>query len=170
MLNQILTKTPVYVWVILAFLVYRGVVALRDREIAISKLFIIPVIMLVLALQDIVAKFGVNPLALAAWTAAALCTTALVLKFGGTRIAAGATPGSVLVRGSWLPFALMMAIFFTKYVTAVSLSIHPHASQNPMFAFVVCGLLGISNGCFLGRLASDLAYVRTMSPPAPAAA
>lgn len=162
MLQQILTKTPMYVWGILAFLVLRGVIAMRDREMSVAKLFIIPVIMLALALQDIVAKFGAHLLPLAAWTVSAACLTALVLKSSGTRLAVGRQPGSVLVRGSYLPLVLMMAIFATKYVTAVVLSVQAHASQNPLFVVMVCALLGAFNGCFLGRLAKDLRYVRTM--------
>ncbi|SHH09052.1 DUF6622 family protein [Massilia sp. CF038] len=162
MLQQILTNTPVYVWAILAFLVLRGVIAMRDREISIGKLFIIPVIMLALALQSIVARFGVELLPLAAWTAGAACLTVLVFKFGGTRLTSGSTAGLVLVRGSFLPFALMMAIFLTKYVTAIVFAVQPQASQNPLFVALVCALLGIFNGCLLGRLASDLRYVRNM--------
>ena len=157
MLIQILTHTPVYVWAILALLVYRGVVAMRERDMAVRKLFIIPVIMLALSLQDIVAKFGAAFLPLSAWACGAAVMMLLVWKFSKAGVGAGAAPGSVRVYGSWVPLAMMMAIFFTKYATAVTLVVQPHASHNALFATGVCALFGVFSGYFLGRLARDVA-------------
>jgi hypothetical protein len=67
MLQQILSHTPAYVWAILAFLVYRGVIASLDREVALKKLFIIPAVMLALSLHDLAGKFGFTSLSVPAW-------------------------------------------------------------------------------------------------------
>ncbi|MES2756968.1 MAG: DUF6622 family protein [Pseudomonadota bacterium] len=156
MLIHILTRTPVYVWAILALLIYRGVVEMRDRDVAIRKLFIVPVIMLALSLQDIVAKFGAGYLPMSVWAGSAIVMTLLVWKFSGAAIGAGAAPGSVRVRGSWGPLAMMMAIFFTKYATAVTLVVQPNTIHNMLFSTAVCTLLGVFSGYFVGRLASIL--------------
>jgi hypothetical protein len=166
MLIQILTHTPLYVWAILAFLVYRGVVALRERETTLRKLFIIPVVMLALSLQDIAAKFGAGLLPWSAWAGAALAVALLVWKFSGAGISAGAASGGVRVHGSRAPLALMMAIFLTKYATAVTLAIQPQASHNPLFAVAVCALFGAFNGYFLGRLARNLHSWQQLRAPA----
>ena len=160
MLQQILIHTPVYVWAILAVLVWRGTAALRDREMKVRSLFIVPAVMLVLSLQDVGSKFGSSGLAYAAWAAAAAATALLVWKSGRSRTAPGSAPGSVIVRGSWVPLAMMMAIFFTKYAASVLLAVLPHARQDALFAAGVCALFGVFNGCFLGRLARDVAAVR----------
>ena len=157
MLIQILSHTPVYVWAILALLVYRGMVATRAREIGIRKLFIIPLIMLALSLQGITSKFGMGWLPLAAWAAGAAALTLAIRALGRSRVSAGAAPGTVRVPGSWAPLAMMMAIFFAKYATAVTLAIHPGATHSAWFVAAVCALYGIFNGYFLGRLASDVA-------------
>ena len=156
MLIHIVSHTPIHVWAILAFLVYRGMVASRDREVELRKLCIIPVVMLVLSLQDIAAKFGLAGIALAAWIAGVALALAPVLLFGADRIAAGSAPGTVRVRGSWMPLALMMAVFFTKYAASVMLAVFPQAHQNTLAAGAVCVLFGLFNGVFLGRLARDL--------------
>ena len=160
MLQQILIHTPVYVWVILAVLVWRGSAALREREMTVRSLFIVPAIMLALSLQDVVMKFGPDAAPLAAWAAAAAATALLVWKSGADRIVPGAAPGSVRVRGSWAPLAMMMAVFFTKYAASVLLAILPHARQDALFVTGVCLLFGVFNGAFLGRLARDLAASR----------
>ena len=160
MLQQIVMHTPAYVWAILAVLVWRGTAALREREMKLRSLFIVPAVMLALSLQDVLVKFGANAIALAAWAAAAAGTALLVWKFGRSRTAPGATPGSVIVRGSRVPLAMMMAVFFTKYAASVLLAVLPHARQDALVAAGVCALFGVFNGCFLGRLARDVAALR----------
>lgn len=162
MLIQILTHTPLYVWAILAFLVYRGMAAMRDRDVEIRKLVIIPAVMLVLSLQDMSTKFGLGGWALAAWAAAAAGMALAAGLAGSDRIVAGTVPGQVRVRGSRLPLVMMMAVFFTKYVASVTLAIVPHLRQDTLFACIVCGLFGVFNGWFIGRLAGDLAAVRML--------
>jgi hypothetical protein len=160
MLQQILIHTPVYVWAILAVLVWRGTAALREREMTVRSLFIVPLVMLALSLQDVMVKFGSNALPLAVWAGAAIGSALLAWKFGRSRTAPGTTSGSVIVRGSWVPLAMMMAVFFTKYAASVLLAVLPHARQDVLFATAVCALFGVFNGCFLGRLARDVASSR----------
>ena len=160
MLNQILTHTPLYVWAILAFLILRGVLAMRTREIALNKLFIIPIVMLVLSLQDIAAKFGMTGLPVVVWTVAATATTALMWQFCAPRVMPAATPGRVIVRGRKLPLVLLLAIFVTKYVATMVVAVQPHLRGDTLFMALVCALFGAFNGYFLGHLARDLRAYR----------
>ncbi|MCD2518070.1 hypothetical protein LQ564_17300 [Massilia sp. G4R7] len=160
MLYQILTHTPVYVWAILAFLVYRGVLASRDRELTFGRMLVIPVLMLALALQAIASQFGLASLAMLAWTVGAGAIALQRMRFGSSRAGAGAAPGTVRIRGSWAPLALMLAIFTIKYVVAVALAIQPALADQPAFALAACGLLGLCNGSFLGQLAADIVASR----------
>lgn len=160
MLQQILIHTPVYVWAILAVLVWRGAAALRDREMKVRSLFIVPAVMLALSLQDVGNKFASSGMAYAVWAGAAAGAALLVWKFGRSRTAPGSSDGTVVVRGSRVPLAMMMAIFFTKYAASVMLAVLPQARQDALVAAGVCALFGVFNGCFLGRLARDVAAVR----------
>jgi hypothetical protein len=162
MLSQILTHTPLYVWAILAFLVMRGLDATREREVTTRKLCIIPLVMLALSLNDIAGKFGANALPVAAWTCGAGIAALVAMRVGAARVVAPGAAGSVRLRGSWAPLALMMAVFCTKYAVAVAIAMAPHARHDAAFVAAVCGLYGFFNGCFLGRLALDLAAVRAL--------
>lgn len=170
MLIQILTHTPLYVWAILAFLVNRGVNAMRDREIEMRRLVIIPAVMLILSLQDIGTKFGLGGWALAAWALTTAAAALLTGLSGSTRVAVGATPGTVRVRGSRLPLVMMLAVFFTKYVASVTLAVAPQLRHDTLFVVAVCALFGVYNGWFVGRLAGDLAAWRTLPARAALAA
>lgn len=160
MLQQILVKTPLYVWALLAFLIYRGVLAARDRDIGVNRMLVIPLLMLVLALQSIATQFGVASMAMAAWAAGTAAYALQRWSFGRAGVSPGAAPDTLRIRGSWMPLAVMMLIFLVKYALAVTLAIRPHMADDAVFGATVCGLLGLCNGYFLGQLARDIAAAR----------
>jgi hypothetical protein len=160
MLIQIFSHTPVYVWAILAFLVYRGVAMRRDREAGMRLLAVMPLVMLGLSLQGVIGNFGVRALPLAVWlTGLVLGVAASWSLVNGERIATA--PGSdgqkVIQRGSWWPLALMMAIFVAKYVLAVAMVMMPSLATDRLFVAGACALFGLLSGLFLGRSARYLA-------------
>ncbi len=166
MLQQIISHTPVYVWAILAFLVYRGVIASKNREIKLGRLFIIPAAMLGLSLQGIYTTFGPSGTAMQAWVlGATLAALAAFVLSASTRDIAHPARGTIAVRGSWLPLALMLAIFFTKYAVAVALSVSASLPREPLFASVVCTLYGAFNGIFIGSLLRSLVLYHRAGTP-----
>lgn len=163
MLIQILRHTPLYVWVILALLVWRGLVELREREIAVPRMFVLPLVMLVLSVHDIARKFGHGAIAFTMWMAAsALAAFALAAllawRFGRVRVTPGTAPGLVRVAGSALPMVLMLSIFALKYATSVLLAVRPELAVQPVVVALVCTAFGIFNGYFLGRLLRDVGF------------
>ena len=156
MLIQILSHTPLYVWAILAFLVWRGVAELREREIAMPRMFVLPLVMLILSLHDIARKFGFDATAFIAWTTAFAAATLLAWRFGRMRVAPGSAPGRVRVAGSVIPLVLMLSIFTLKYLTSVLLAVRPDLAGQPTVAAAVCAMFGVFNGYFLGRLLRDV--------------
>ena len=158
MLIQILSHPPLYVWVILALLVWRGVVELREREIAMPRMFVLPLVMLILSLHDIARKFGFDATAFIAWTAAFAAVALLAWRFGRVRVAPGSAPGRVRVAGNVVPLVLMLSIFALKYLTSVLLAVRPDLAGQPMVAAGVCAMFGVFNGYFLGRLLRDVGF------------
>jgi hypothetical protein len=153
MLIQILTHTPLYVWAILAFLLWRGAAEMRDRELTLRRMLILPLVMLGLSLNDMALKFDMGMVLVAAWVTGCAAAMLLAWRFGRTRIAAGTAPDRVLVRGSAMPLMLMLAIFLTKYITSVVLVIQPQLAHQLAVAGAICLVFGVFNGLLLGRLA-----------------
>lgn len=77
MIQHILTQTPVYVWAILGFLLYRGVAASQERVVSYRSVFIVPGIMLVLGVDSTARGFGLETPAGAAWAVGLLAGAAL---------------------------------------------------------------------------------------------
>jgi hypothetical protein len=169
MLIQILTHTPLYVWVILAFLLWRGAVEMRDRELTLRRMLILPLVMLGLSLNDMALKFDMGMVLVAAWVTGCAVAMLLAWRFGRTRIAAGTAPDCVLVRGSAMPLILMLAIFLTKYITSIVLVIQPQLAHQLAVAATICLVFGVFNGLLLGRLARMAGAVGQQRAGLPAA-
>lgn len=153
MLQQIVGHTPVYVWALLAFLIYRGVVASAESTVTMRNLCIIPAVMLALSLQGISGQFGTGTGVLLAWAAGAAASLALTWRLmSGSGISADRAAGTVHLRGSWVPLVLMMSIFVVKYSVTVFAVMHPALRTDAAFALPVCVLFGCFNGIFFGRL------------------
>lgn len=162
-MTQILTHTPAYVWAILAFLLWRGVVEMRTREIAARRMLVLPLAMLALSLHDMATRFGAGAAMVAVWVAGVTVAGLLAWRFGRVRVTPGSMPDRVLVRGSRLPLLVMMAIFAVKYATGVALALQPQLAQQTAIVLAVSLVHGLFNGLFLVRLARDMAAWRGAS-------
>ena len=157
-MQQIISHTPLYVWAILAFLLYRGMLASQERDVTIRKSLLLPLIMLLLSLQGIHSAFGFDGLAPVLWLVGLLVSGALVWRLT-TPGAIGADPqrGTVRLRGSWWPLVLMMTIFCMKYAVAITLAMQPALHQTTAFVLPVCLLYGIFSGIFAAAMVRTLA-------------
>jgi hypothetical protein len=152
MLQQIIVNTPIWVWALLAFLIYRGFVSSVDREVPLKKVVIIPVLMLALSILGIASTFGLSAAAALSWLPFVVVSAALTwVLFNPDSVRAFPDKGTVLQRGSWTPMILMMGIFLTKYIVAVILAREPGHAHELLFAVGVCALYGLFSGVFLGR-------------------
>jgi hypothetical protein len=167
MLQQIIVHTPLWVWAILAFLLYRGLLASVDREVALRRVFLIPLIMLVLSLQGMVSAFGADSMALPVWLACTLAATALAWQgVDAGSVRPQPQRAAVLLRGSWMPLALMMGVFCTKYAVGVAMAMQPALKLQATFAVGICALYGVFNGIFIGRALRTVAIYRQAALPA----
>jgi hypothetical protein len=169
MLQQIVVHTPVWVWALLAFLVYRGFIASVDREVALKKTFIIPVVMLVLSIQGMTSGFGASAFAAPVWLASLVLGSALAWMLADpAALRAFPERGTIHLRGSWAPMMLMMGIFLTKYAVGVTLALHPALRGQMEFVASVCALYGLFSGIFLGKQLRIVAVYRQSLSALPA--
>lgn len=168
MIQQIISHTPTYIWALLAFLLYRGYLASKDRETSLQKVALIPLVMLGLTISSISSSGALGEGVWAVWAVGAAASAALIWTLSTSEITVNREAGTLHQRGSWMPMCLMIAIFCTKYAVAVVSAMHPELPHSLPFAVAVTLLYGVFNGLFLGRLAR---YAATwLRQPAPVAA
>lgn len=152
MLLEILKRTPPWVFVLFAALVLFGAMQRRTRQISLARVAILPVVLLGLALSGLLGTFGPNPFAIGSWLTA-IAAAVLLNQFAKwpRRVAYTAATRSFLVEGSWMPLAVMMVIFFTRYAVTVTLAMHPELAASPWLAPGVSFGYGLMSGAFLAR-------------------
>ena len=119
---------------------------------SLTRVTLMPLAMTGLAVYGVASAFGDSPMALLGWAAAALAVLALLLQRplpAATRYDAASR--SFQVAGSAVPLALMMGIFFTKYVVGVALAMHPELRHQAAFAIGLPVVYGAFSGSFIGR-------------------
>lgn len=165
MIQQIVSHTPLYVWALLAFLVHRGVMATKDREVSLRKLFIIPAVMLAISFASMNGHGLLGAGVWGVWMAGMLAAVLITWTAGKGEIVVNRGAGTILQPGSWTPLLLMIAIFATKYTVAVVSAMHPEMQHQMLFVVITNGLFGVFNGVFVGRLLRYVAaYVRQPAP------
>lgn len=149
---QILRGTPVWVWGLLALLVAIGVSQSMPRSVSARRAYVVPALMVALSLGGVASTFGARPAALAAWAAG----LALAILAGVDAVAPrGARWVSAASRfelpGSWLPLALILALFCVKYGVGVGLAIAPALAANLHFEVGIAFAYGVFSGLFAAR-------------------
>lgn len=152
---DIVRQTPLWVGGLLAGLLWLGFSATRARDVHIGRLIVMPVAMGGLALWGVYSAFGGTGNVVALLGLWALCYAAVLAI--GTRLAPppgtrwdGATR-SFHLPGSWMPLALIMAVFLMKYCIGVQLAMEPSLAHDNGFALAVTGLYGLLSGLFAAR-------------------
>lgn len=162
MLLEILKRTPPWVFVLFAVLLFFGALQSRTRQIGLMRVTILPVVLIGLSLSGIWGTFGGDAFAIAAWlTAVAAAVLLNRLAKWPRKVAYTAATRSFMVEGSWLPLVAMMLIFFTRYAVAVSLAIHPGLRAAPWLAPCVSVAYGLMSGAFLARALRILSSMKS---------
>ena len=151
-MTQILTHTPLWVFALFFGLVYLGYLQSRTRQVSRGRLIVLPLAMLAWSLYSVWSTFDAHLTALAAWACAWVAVVVIGLAWvPSRRVAYDASTAQFTVPGSWMPLALMMGIFTTKYAVGVALSLHPALAHDTLVALGISSLYGVFSGSFIAR-------------------
>jgi hypothetical protein len=152
LLTHIIIRTPIWVWVLLVALLALGYSQTRNRCIGFQRAFIMPIVMVALALFSTVSAFGAARWVLGLWLAVSALVAWAVLQ---RRVPVGTAYSSqhrqFTLPGSWLPMGIIVAIFLTKYAVGVTLAMQPAIATQTLFAVTIGALYGVFSGFFAGR-------------------
>ena len=166
---MIVTHTPLWVFAMLALLVFLGVQATRTREVRLLRLFITPVIFIGWGLLRLGQPGGVAADLLTDWAGGALVGAALGLltaRVAGMQVHRNGR--RVQLPGSWFPLVRNLAIFCAKYGIAVALATHAVVRSDLLpWDFAISG---VSAGYFAGWLVRFALAYRSAPEITPVAA
>lgn len=152
MFFMIISRTPVWVWALLAALVALGLTQTRTRQMTLVRATALPSVMMGLSLFGVLSTFGAKALPLGAWLIALVGSALAAQALGVWRGALwSATTSRFEVPGSWLPMAIILSIFVVKFYVGVSVGMQPSLKADTQFSTVVCLIYGVFSGLFLAR-------------------
>lgn len=157
MLVNVLRGTPIWVWALLAGLLWLGLRQAREREAGLLQIAITPVAMLALSIWGMVSAFGPSPMfacVMLMWMFAGAVTLAVI---GRSRPPHGTqyhpATRTFQLPGSWVPLLLIAGIFLTRYIVNVDVAIQPGLARDSQYTLVVGTVYGLCSGIFIGRAA-----------------
>ncbi len=160
MISEILKNIPWYVYLILYFVLVRGIKALKDQVVDLKKVLILPLLMNIWVIVEIQEMFGFGHISVVL-----KCLLSMVLGIIlGWRLIRGQVSwvdNSVLLRGSPVTLILVLSIFVAKFTIFTWSGFHPELWSYTWFAtgviMIFAGIAGIS----LGRLAYMMSIIKT---------
>lgn len=152
MILQILVNTPPWVFALFFALLGLGLMQTRTRTVRRLPALMLPVGMVALSLAGIHSSFGLAALPLLCW-AIALAVASLTGYglFRDKAVRYDPTAQAFLVPGSWAPLAVIMAIFFAKYIYAVMRAMNAAVLDTTTLIVVLSAVYGLLSGYFAAR-------------------
>lgn len=157
-ISGILIHTPFWVYLILLFLISRGLKARKPATVALEKLAIIPAIFLLWDIYDLLVFRTLTLTTGSLWLVGLLSGAAMgYILSKRTVVSRVAAPRSIYREADYSALPFMMLAFAAKYVLGVMSAIAPDVLQRPgvsAFAIITGGLFA---GVFVGKF---VRYVR----------
>jgi hypothetical protein len=146
--TRILTNTPLWVFALLAYLIWQGSQSLRPRTRPIWRMLIVPLVFFLMGVSRLVTARdgGIEPLL--AWLVAAVLFALLALSRKPKLLVVDRKSGTVTRPGSAAPLARNITVFVLQYAVAVAtaMKLEPHAAV----AIIGHAVSGASAGYFSG--------------------
>jgi hypothetical protein len=144
----IVTHTPLWAWILLAYLVWQGIKAMRPRTTTIWRALIVPAVFIVWGVSRIGLAQG-NVWPQVSWIAAALALMPVgVLTPRPFEV--DHRTGQIIRPGSVFPLMRNLIVFALQYTVAVIAAIH--VDDHGAAAIVGRAVSGATSGYFIGSM------------------
>lgn len=150
---EIIQNTPIWVFILFVFLVFLGLSQTKDKKSSINKILIFPAIMLLLSYLGVVSAFGFDFQSNISYLFGLAIGVYLSYFFKIPRKSTyDLKEGLFFIKGSFLPFYLIMSIFLLKYYVGVVTAKELEFIHDISFIVLISLFYGLFSGIFLGRL------------------
>jgi len=150
---NVVTETPLWVWILFAFLITIGINALRDREMNIRGLFIMPLFFLLWGGISVIDELAFSFWGLAVMSLGFLlgCGTGWCLSSSGPQLKRKEGTNLIIWPGTPWVIVFVIITFIIKYTLNVFLNIAPELISSLWFNVIFGVLNGVISGVLWGR-------------------
>ncbi|TQM08291.1 hypothetical protein FB552_1373 [Stenotrophomonas maltophilia] len=161
MLQQLASQTPIWVWLLLAFLVTRGIAAMKPAQTSLQKLAIVPGLFAVWGAWSISHRFGASLIAWSEWLAGiATGATLAWLLLSRLKLTLDRSTGKLWRSADFSLLPLLLVTFLVKYSFEVAFAVSPTLTASAGFSAAYLLLTGGFTGVFVGKYCRYLASLR----------
>lgn len=151
MIKEVLMRTPLWVWILLFFLIIRGIAISQERPVNLSKMFIVPIIFMIWGFKIItqLSHLGYCLISYTIFILLGILIGYLLYK----KYQIFFKKEALLFRKKcYLPLVIILVNFFAKYILNIALGISPSFYDNISFNIMYSAISGISVGLFFGGI------------------
>jgi len=156
---DIITHTPLWVWPLMAFVMWLGWYGRRPRVVPPVRLAILPLVGLGISIATIVQSASPG-LAAAGGLVALLAALPLGHAIGRRRDVRWRDDGRLQIAGGWFMLVFGLSIFAARYALGVLFGVLPALRAEPLWIGLSGGVGGVIAGIGLGWLAGVLLRAR----------
>ncbi|MCX5773481.1 MAG: hypothetical protein NTX05_02600 [Fusobacteria bacterium] len=144
LVSQIITHVPLWVWLILVFVVFRGVKAMQTRIVPMRKLIIMPILMLYISIDNIhnFPGFAIG---------AVIGVIVGYILFSRIEMRVDRSHRLVEVQGSVTTLILVLTTFIVKFGLGIYMAMHT-VVPNSSTGMTTAAIIGIFGGLYISRL------------------
>ena len=151
-LLPILQGAPLWVWPLLALLLFLGIRSLRQRAVPVASLIALPLAFFGLSLSNLLPLDHLAPVRIGVWVAALLLGTVLGwILVRPQRITIDRARRRIEVPGSIVPLALMMLAFAGGFYFGYLFARYPELKSDVTTLALASTYRGLMSGYFLGQ-------------------
>ncbi|WP_342628680.1 DUF6622 family protein [Nguyenibacter vanlangensis] len=147
-LPMILSHVPLWVWLLLSYLVWQGCAALSDTAVTVRRVALLPLVFVIWGLSGLVAHSGSTATPYLAWLIAAMCLAPVGYRIGPNRMVIDRTRGIVHRKGSPWPLIRNVTLFAAQFAIAIAVAAMP--DRRVALDLLRGALSGALAGYFLG--------------------
>lgn len=159
-IGTLMAHLPLWVWAVLAYGLWMGFQATRERTVSLVMTTVMPLVFWALSLSNLVGVAVEAPAVALVWLLAVACGGALGWYYlTGEPVAIDRPARALTIPGTWVTLGLFVVIFATKVVYGYWVALDPEGAQSAVVLVPVFALAGLSTGVVTGRTARLYAYV-----------
>jgi len=154
-LQQSISHTPIWVYVLFVYLISRGLKALRPGEVPLGKLAMIPGIFMMVGIGTLATRFGLTASVYIIWLAAiAAGAGAGWMLLSRKDILVDRSRGVIFRPADYTVLPLILASFAIKYAFGAVGFLDPELVHQASFGMIQGAMYGFFSGIFVGKFAN----------------
>lgn len=151
-LLPILQGAPLWVWALLALLLFLGIRSLRTRSVPVASLVALPLAFFGLSVSNLLPLDSLSPLRIGVWVAAvAVGTIPGWFVVRPQRIVVDRARRRISVPGSVIPLIFMLLAFAGGFYFGYLFARYPELKTDPTTLILASTYRGLMSGYFLGQ-------------------